>query len=147
MCALTSLTMVKNQYELSKGKSYRQGINDLRNVSNRLAGQVELLFKAVKDLENEVTLMEIIEEQLTEIARKQGASVETIVNLTKENEEILAKQKVRSSFRSIGHTCLTCYIIMKYILTYPSRPILQVNLKVSRFRFSFTCPVIMLCLN
>ena len=106
MCALTSVAMVKNQYELSQGKSYRQGINDLRNTSNRLAGQVELLFKAVKDLEKEVTLMKIIDEQLTEIARKQGVSVESIVNLTKENEEILAKQKVRSSLRSIGHVLL-----------------------------------------
>lgn len=81
MCALTSLTMVKNQYELSRGKSYRQGINDLRSVSNRLAEQVELLFNAVRDLEKEANLMVIIEEQLTDIARKQGVSVDTIVEL------------------------------------------------------------------
>jgi hypothetical protein len=38
--------------------------------------------------------MKTFESQLIDIARKQGVSVDKIVSLTRENEEILAKQKV-----------------------------------------------------
>jgi hypothetical protein len=48
----------------------------------------------VKDLETEANLMKSFESQLSDIARKQGISVDKIVSLTRENEEILAKQKV-----------------------------------------------------
>jgi hypothetical protein len=52
------------------------------------------LAKAVNDLETEANLMKTFESQLVDIARKQGISVDKIVSLTKENGEILAKQKV-----------------------------------------------------
>ena len=98
LCVLNSVTLVKNQYEISKGKSYRQGINDLRKQAKRLCVEVDLLFKAVNDLQNEASLMQIFEEQLREISIKQGVSVEKIVSLTKENEVILNKQKVGLCF-------------------------------------------------
>lgn len=41
--------------------------------------------------------MKSLEAQLSDIARTQGISVDTIVSLTKENESILLKQKVRCS--------------------------------------------------
>jgi hypothetical protein len=41
--------------------------------------------------------MKTFESQLVDIARKQGVSVDKIVSLTRENEEILAKQKVGPS--------------------------------------------------
>jgi hypothetical protein len=39
--------------------------------------------------------MKTFEDQLSEISRKQGIAVNEIVSLCKENEEILARQKVR----------------------------------------------------
>ena len=77
---------------------YRQGANDLRKEANRLGDEIDALTTAVNDLEREATLMKAFENQLSDIARKQGISVDKVVSLTKENEDILAKQKV-SSFR------------------------------------------------
>ena len=118
---LNSLTVVKNQYDISKGTGkwwripyfrtvvfiqstdwlfcisvtgYRQGTNLLRREAYRLADEVDALSKEVKDLETEANLMKSFESQLSDIARKQGISVDKIVSLTRENEEILAKQKV-----------------------------------------------------
>jgi SMC interacting uncharacterized protein involved in chromosome segregation len=73
---------------------YRQGANLLRREANRLTDEVDALSKAVDDLETEANLMKSFESQLSDIARKQGISVDKIVSLTRENEEILAKQKV-----------------------------------------------------
>ena len=47
----------------------------------------------MNDLQTEANLMKTFESQLSDIARQQGISVDKIVNLTRENEEILAKQK------------------------------------------------------
>ncbi|KAL7508730.1 hypothetical protein ACHAXN_006070, partial [Cyclotella atomus] len=93
ICVATSATVVRNQYELSKGKGYREGINSLRKEANRLGEQTELLVQAVNELEAEAGLMQGLEEQLSEIARKQGVNVNEIVMLVRENEEILSKQK------------------------------------------------------
>eukprot|EP00956_Cyclotella_meneghiniana_P028853 scaffold68283_cov86-Cyclotella_meneghiniana.AAC.1 len=94
LCVLNSATLVKNQYEISKGKGYRQVINDLRKQTERLSEEVELLYKAVNDLQNEASLMQILfEEQLKEISLEQGISMEEITNLMKENEDILNEQK------------------------------------------------------
>ena len=46
------------------------------------------------DLETEASLMKAFESQLSDIAWKQGISVDKIVSLIRENEEILTKQKV-----------------------------------------------------
>ena len=40
--------------------------------------------------------MKAFENQLTDIANRQGISVEKVVQLTKENEQILSQQKVSS---------------------------------------------------
>lgn len=94
LCVANSAVVVKNQYEISKGKGYRAGINNLRKEASRLGEQIELLTQAVNDLRSEADLMAGFEVQLSEIARKQSVNVNEIVALTKENEEILAKQKV-----------------------------------------------------
>ena len=102
LCVLNSVTLVKNQYEISKGKGYRQGINDLRKQTERLSEEVELLYKAVNDLQNEASLMQILfEEQLKEISLEQGISMEEITNLMNENKDILNEQKVEWCLCSI----------------------------------------------
>jgi prophage DNA circulation protein len=73
---------------------YREGTNLLRREASRLADEVDALSKAVSALETEANLMKTYESELYDIARKQGVSVDKIVSLTRENEEILAKQKV-----------------------------------------------------
>jgi cupin superfamily acireductone dioxygenase involved in methionine salvage len=52
------------------------------------------LVKAVTDLQTEADLMTSFEQQLSEIARKQGYTANEVLSLVKENEEILQKQKV-----------------------------------------------------
>jgi hypothetical protein len=64
----------------------------------------------VNELEAEATLMIGLEEQLSEIARKQGVNANEIVMLVRENEDILSKQKANlkvSSFNCIF--ALDCY--------------------------------------
>ena len=75
-------------------EGYRQGANDLRKEANKLGYEIDALTTAVNDLQTEANLMKAFENQLTDIARRQGISVDKIVSLTKENEDILAKQKV-----------------------------------------------------
>ena len=58
--------------------------------------EVDALTNAVNDLQKEATLMKAFENRLTDIAIRQGISVDKIVQLTKENEHILAQQKVSS---------------------------------------------------
>ena len=72
---------------------YRQGINNLRQELNKLGEQTELLCQAVSDLQSEADLMQGLEEQLSEIARKQGVNANEIVMLVRENEAVLSKQK------------------------------------------------------
>jgi hypothetical protein len=52
------------------------------------------LVNAINDLQHEADLMKTFEVQLSDISRKQGIAVNEIVSLCKENEEILARQKV-----------------------------------------------------
>ena len=73
---------------------YRQGINSLRKEASRISEQTEHLVKAVTDLQTEADLMTSFEQQLSEIARKQGYTANEVLSLVKENEEILQKQKV-----------------------------------------------------
>ena len=73
---------------------------------NRLSNEVEALANAVDDLEEEATLMKAYENQLTDITTRQGISVEKVVQLTKENEQILSQQKVSSS--GIVPACVRC---------------------------------------
>lgn len=72
---------------------YREGINGLRKVANKLVEQTELLNQAVDELQNEADLMQGLEEQLDEIASSQGSSTNEIIMMVRENEEILSKQK------------------------------------------------------
>jgi uncharacterized phage infection (PIP) family protein YhgE len=72
---------------------YRAGINCLRKVANRLSEQTELLAQAVNQLEAEADVMQAMEDQLSDIAREQGANVAGIVSLVRENEDILSKRK------------------------------------------------------
>jgi hypothetical protein len=72
---------------------YREGINNLRKVANKLVEQTELLNQAVDELQNEADLMQGLEEQLDEIASSQGSSTNEIIMMVRENEEILSKQK------------------------------------------------------
>jgi cupin superfamily acireductone dioxygenase involved in methionine salvage len=82
---------------------YREGINSLRKVANKLVEQAELLNQAVDELQNEADLMQALEEQLDEIASSQGSSTNEIIMMVRENEEILSKQKANlrvSSFKN-----------------------------------------------
>ena len=85
----------KLKYSVFQHAGYRQGINDLRNEANRLGIEVDFLTNAIYKLQDEAALMKDIENQLTDIAQRQGISVDKLVQLTKENEQILAQQKVR----------------------------------------------------
>ena len=89
---------------------YRTGINSLRGEANKLAEQVDVLASAVSDLQSEVDLMQTLEQQLHEIANRQGVNVREIVQLVRENEEILAKQRTNLKVSSI--TC-PCFILLK----------------------------------
>ena len=50
--------------------------------------------------------MKTFEHQLADITIRQGISVEKVVQLTKENEQILSQQKVSSS--GIVPACVRC---------------------------------------
>ena len=89
---------------------YREGINSLRKEANRLGEQTELLVQAVNELEAEAGLMQGLEEQLSEIARKQGVNVNEIVMLVRENEEILSKQKSNLKVSYFKYILSYCYI-------------------------------------
>ena len=78
--------------------------------------------------------MKAFENQLSDIAIKQGISVEKLVQLTKENEHILAQQKV-SSLYCIVPSCGSSYI-NNTDMVFRFHSIVQANLKVS---FSTTC--------
>jgi prefoldin subunit 5 len=72
---------------------YRDEINSLRQQANRLGEQTELLAQAVDELEAEASLMQNLEEQLSEIAHEQGVTVNEILLLVRENEHVLSQQK------------------------------------------------------
>ena len=59
-----------------------------------LREEIDCLFEAIGKLDSELSIMKSFESELSDIGRKQGISVDTIVRLVKENEKILAKQKV-----------------------------------------------------
>jgi cell division protein FtsB len=83
---------------------YREGITNLRKIANDLGEQNEVLAQAVNELEAEIDVMQMIEEQLSEIARDQGVTIKDIQLLVRENEDILSKQKENlkvSSFNSV----------------------------------------------
>lgn len=63
----------------------------MRGEAVKLAEQVDALASAVSDLQSEVDLMQSLEQQLHEIADKQGVNVGEIVQLVRENEYVLAK--------------------------------------------------------
>lgn len=63
----------------------------MRGEAGKLAEQVDALASAVSDLQSEVDLMQSLEQQLHEIADKQGVNVGEIVQLVRENEYVLAK--------------------------------------------------------
>ena len=67
---------------------------------------MDALASAASDLRSEVDLMQSLEQQLHEIADKQGVNVGEIVQLVRENEYVLAKQRTNLKV-SYMHRC--CY--------------------------------------
>jgi uncharacterized protein (DUF885 family) len=90
---------------------YRAGINSLRKVANRLSEQSELLAQAVNELEAEADVMQAMEDQLSDIAREQGANAAAIVSLVRENEDILSKRKANLKVSSVYHIIFESYCI------------------------------------
>ena len=151
ICVVTSATIVRNQYELSKGKGvywhstlqiisgitiipvsclifinihafeltgYRDEINSLRKQANRLGEQTELLAQAVDELEAEASLMQNLEEQLSEIAHEQGVTVNEILLLVRENEHVLSQQTANLKVSKIFQIIFSfTWIITRPLLT------------------------------
>ena len=65
---------------------------------------MDALASAASDLRSEVDLMQSLEQQLHEIADKQGVNVGEIVQLVRENEYVLAKQRTNLKVSSV-HRC------------------------------------------
>jgi hypothetical protein len=108
--------LTDNAHEHAFGLAgYRSGIVNLRKLANDLVEQNDLIAQAVIELEAEAGVIQGIEAQLSEIARRQGVNAKDIQMLVRENEDILSKQKENlkvSSFNwsSVFIATLNCNI-------------------------------------
>eukprot|EP00581_Thalassiosira_minuscula_P010488 CAMPEP_0183709740 /NCGR_PEP_ID=MMETSP0737-20130205/5721_1 /TAXON_ID=385413 /ORGANISM="Thalassiosira miniscula, Strain CCMP1093" /LENGTH=344 /DNA_ID=CAMNT_0025937911 /DNA_START=271 /DNA_END=1305 /DNA_ORIENTATION=- len=73
--------------------SLRSMNNKLREDANKLGGEVDILSEEIDLLEPEADRASAVEEQLRSIADLQGANVNRLVELVRENETILAKMR------------------------------------------------------
>eukprot|EP00986_Skeletonema_menzelii_P013083 scaffold7431_cov228-Skeletonema_menzelii.AAC.3 len=71
---------------------------DLRNEAHRLEGEVDTLSQEIDAIAPEAARASAVEEELREIADRQQFNVDKLINLVKENEEVL--DQMRENLRS-----------------------------------------------
>ncbi|KAL7460961.1 hypothetical protein ACHAXS_001395 [Conticribra weissflogii] len=81
------------EMKMSKIPTLRSMNNALREDANRLEGEVDILSGEIDALIPEANRAKEVEEQLRGIAEQQSVNVNKLVDLVKQNEEILAKMK------------------------------------------------------
>jgi len=81
------------EMKMSKIPTLRSMNNALREDANRLEGEVDILSGEIDALIPEANRAKEVEEQLRGIAEQQSVNVNKLVDLVKQNEEILEKMK------------------------------------------------------
>lgn len=95
ICILNAPTLAHRTHQLSKGKGVRRSMNNLRTEINILGMENNFLSQSVNTLQSELGTLQMLEDELSCIAKKQGRNVEELIALVTENESVLRKMKVR----------------------------------------------------
>lgn len=83
-----------NEWRLVRYPSLRSRVNELRDDADRLRRQMEILALEEEELREEIGRMQLGNEELDRLANKQGANVDELVGLVRENRLILDQMKV-----------------------------------------------------
>mmetsp|Transcript_61338 Transcript_61338/g.72854 ORF Transcript_61338/g.72854 Transcript_61338/m.72854 type:complete len:286 (-) Transcript_61338:398-1255(-) len=92
MTAVSGITvplMVYGQTEMSKVDAFRDILNDIRKEVGVLAGENDKFKESVDQLEGDVSRLQEVESGLKALTDQQGGSVNSLIELTKENKKIM----------------------------------------------------------
>lgn len=100
LCLTNSPAVVLKQFKIAKSSGVRMAVEMIQKELNLLKGEVNVLTAAVDDLQAETDILIELENDLQGIATKQGMSLNEIINLVNENEDVLEEMKgnLRTTF-------------------------------------------------
>mmetsp|Transcript_28175 Transcript_28175/g.48610 ORF Transcript_28175/g.48610 Transcript_28175/m.48610 type:complete len:404 (-) Transcript_28175:212-1423(-) len=93
ICIINSPTVAHKHLGIAKNEGLRTSLGNIRKEVDLLTSEIDFLTHSVDDLQAEADVLVGLEQDLQDIATKQGKNVNDLIDLVNENELILSEMK------------------------------------------------------